>query len=365
MLALVYHGPGDERLVMEEVSAPTLLFPTDAIVRTTMVAICSADLAAVRGDLSVVPGTVLGHEAVGIVEEVGPAVRRVQPGQRVVVSAVSACGQCEPCRREMYGQCRSGGGRLLGRVIHGVHAEFARVPFADMGLHPLPDHVDDVDAVFLSEVLPTAYECALARGRLQPGDDVLIVGAGPVGLATLLLARLQGAHRVIVVDVDDARLNLALHLGADHVLNPRRQDIGRAAAGVTGDGVDLAVEAVGSVEAFELCVGLVRPGGRVAAIGSYSRAVRLGLERLWRRDVTIVTHTMDGYSMPQLLRLIETRRLRPRPLASHIVDFPQLAEAYRLAADARSSGVCKALARSISCYCLGPDPWPPVPWWGG
>ncbi len=344
MKAIRYYGPGDRRL--EEVPDPRIQDATDVIVRVRTATICGTDLHILKGDVPEVrPGTVLGHEAVAVVEEVGTAVRRFRPGDRVIVPAITACGTCSYCRRQMYGQCESGGGWIFGHLIDGLQAERARVPFADTSLYAVPPELTDEDVIFLTDILPTGYECGIVRGQVRAGDAVAIVGSGPIGLSALLTSRLHGPRLVIVIDRDDSRLELARSLGADYTLNPLRQDVKREVMALTGAGVDVAIEAVGIPETFELCTDLVCPGGRVANIGVHGRPATLHLETLWIRDITITTQLVDGYSIPLLLRMIQARKLDPRPLASHTFAFDEALEAYDVFANAAESRACKVVLK--------------------
>jgi alcohol dehydrogenase len=344
MKAVRYYGPGDRRL--EEVPDPRIQDATDVIVRVRTTTICGTDLHILKGDVPEVrPGTVLGHEAVAVVEEVGAAVRHFRPGDRVIVPAITACGTCSYCRRQMYGQCESGGGWIFGHLIDGLQAERARVPFADTSLYPVPPELADEDVIFLTDILPTGYECGIVRGQVKAGDAVAIVGSGPIGLSALLTSRLHGPRLVIVIDRDDSRLELARSLGADHTLNPLRQDVKREVMALTGAGVDVAIEAVGIPETFELCTELVCPGGRVANIGVHGRPATLHLETLWIRDITITTQLVDGYSIPLLLRMVQARKLDPRPLASHTFAFDEALEAYDVFANAAENRACKVVLK--------------------
>jgi len=344
MKAVRYYGPGDKRV--EDVPEPAIQEPTDAIVRVRTATICGTDLHILKGHVpEVKPGTVLGHEAVAVVEEVGAGVRRFRPGDRVIVPAISACGICSYCRRQMYGQCENGGGWIFGHLIDGLHAERARVPFADTSLYPVPPELEDEDVLFLTDILPTGYECGIVRGRVKAGDAVAIVGSGPIGLSALVTSRLHGPRMVIVIDLDDNRLELARRLGADHVLNPSREDVRREVMSLTGGGVDVAIEAVGVPDTFELCTELVRPGGNIANIGVHGSPATLHLERLWIRDITITTQLVDGYTIPLLLDLIRARRLDPRPLATHTFGFDRVMEAYDVFANAAETRACKVVLK--------------------
>src|SRR3954451_21400539 len=267
MNALVYHGPGLRS--WEEVPDPVIVEPTDAIVRIDVATICGTDLHILKGDVpEVKPGTILGHEAVGTIVEVGSAVTTVEPGDRVLVSCISSCGRCRFCKEGHPGQCTGGGGWILGHLIDGLQAEYARVPFADTSVYKVPAGLSDEQVLFLADILPTAYEVGVLNGGVGPGDTVAIVGAGPIGLATVLTAKLYTPGRIIAIDIADSRLEKARELGADVTINSGDEDAFERVMELTGGlGADVAIEAVGVPETFELCTDLIRPGGRVANVG--------------------------------------------------------------------------------------------------
>jgi alcohol dehydrogenase len=328
MRALVYHGPGQR--AWETVPDPTIQVPTDAIVRVDTSTICGTDLHILKGDVpETTPGTVLGHEAVGTVVEVGSAVSTLRPGDRVLVSCITSCGRCRFCREGHYGLCTGGGGWIFGHLIDGLQAEYARVPFADTSVHRVPDGLSDRQLVFLSDILPTAFEVGVRNGGVAPGDTVAIVGAGPIGLAAIMTARLLTPGRIVAIDLADARLAKAREFGADHVVNNGSADAVQAVMELTGGtGADVAIEAVGVPATFELAADLVRPGGRVANIGVHGRPATLHLEKLWIRDVTITTGLVDTNTIPQLLELIANGRLDPMPFGTHTYPLAETMAAY-------------------------------------
>ncbi|WP_399029611.1 alcohol dehydrogenase catalytic domain-containing protein [Streptomyces sp. 15-116A] len=246
-----------------------------SIVRVDATTVCGSDLHIMRGDLpEVKPGTILGHEAVGEVVEAGSGVHSLRPGDQVIVSSVSACGHCRACRDSLYGQCRAGGGWILGSQINGTQAESVRVPFADYSTNRRPSDLPLDDAVLLAEVLPTAYEVGVRNGHVSPGDTVVVVGAGPVGLAAAVVARLHSPRRVIVTDLSAARLEAALRVGADAAELP-----GKMIADLSdGPGADVVIEASGEPEGFVLCTRAVRTGGHIANIGTHGKPATLHLD---------------------------------------------------------------------------------------
>jgi alcohol dehydrogenase len=352
MKALVYHGPGQRG--WDTVPDPTILDPTDAIVRIDTSTICGTDLHILKGDVpETTPGTVLGHEAVGTVQEVGSSVSTVAPGDRVLMSCVSSCGRCRFCKEGRYGQCLGGGGWIFGHLIDGLQAEYARVPFADNSVYKVPERLSDEQVLFLADILPTSYEVGVLNGMVGPGDVVAIVGAGPIGLAAILTARLYTPGRIIAIDLADSRLESARRFGADTTINNGSQDAVATVMELTdGLGADVAFEAVGVPQTFELATELIRPGGHVANIGVHGQAATLHLEKLWTRDVTITTGLVDTYSIPQLMRLIASDRLDPSLFATHRFALEDTMAAYDTFADAANSGALKVVLQGAGASHL-------------
>ncbi|MFF8941536.1 zinc-dependent alcohol dehydrogenase family protein [Streptomyces sp. NPDC014864] len=342
MKGYVFHGPGQS--AWEEVPDPDLKEPTDAIVRVEAVTICGTDLHILKGDVPEVrPGTVLGHEAVGEIVEIGGDVRSVRPGDRVLVSCISACGRCRYCREAMYGQCLGGGGWILGHRIDGTQAEYVRVPYADLSVHPLPATVTNEDGVLLADIFPTAYEVGVLNGRVRPGDTVAVVGAGPIGLAAIATARLFAPERVVAVDVAATRLEAARKLGAEAVADAREAPEQLIADLTAGLGADVVIEAVGVPETFELCTRMVRPGGHVANVGVHGAPATLHLEELWIKNVTITTGLVDTRSTPTLLRMAAAGRLPTSQLVTHTFPLDRMEEAYEVFGSASDTGALKVV----------------------
>ncbi len=349
MHALVYHGPGQK--TWEEIPDPELRDDTDVVVGVDAVTICGTDLHILKGDVpEVKPGTVLGHEAVGTVEAVGSAVRSVSAGDRVLVSCIAGCGTCRFCREARYGQCQRGGGWALGHTIDGVQAEYVRVPFADLSTHLLPADVSNEAAVLLADILPTSYEVGVLNGRVRPGDTVVIVGAGPIGLAAVQTAALYSPARIVVVDPAAPRRDAAKRMGAHVVLDSVPDEVAEVVSSMTdGLGADVVMEAVGVPETFELCTRLVRPGGHVANIGVHGASATLHLESLWIKDVTITTGLVDTSTTPTLLRLLADGQIDPTPMITHRYGLDDMLEAYDVFARAGDTGALKVvLERSPS-----------------
>ncbi|MFI1566486.1 zinc-dependent alcohol dehydrogenase family protein [Streptomyces sp. NPDC020490] len=342
MKGYVFHGPGQSS--WEDVPDPGIQEATDAIVRVDAVTICGTDLHILKGDVPEVrPGTVLGHEAVGEVVETGSDVRTVRPGDRVLVSCISACGRCAYCRTGMYGQCRGGGGWILGHLIDGTQAEYVRVPYADLSVHALPSTLDATQAVLLADIFPTAYEVGVLNGKVRPGDTVAVVGAGPVGLAAIATARLFSPERIVAVDLAPARLDAAKQLGADAVADAREAPEQLIADLTDGLGADVVIEAVGTPATFEMSTRMVRPGGHVANVGVHGSPATLHLEDLWIKNVTITTGLVDTNTTPTLLRMAAAGRLPVQALVTHTFPMHEMQEAYDVFARAADTGALKVV----------------------
>jgi alcohol dehydrogenase len=343
MKALVYHGPG--RMAWEDTPKPGISAPTDAIVRVDATTICGTDLHIMKGDLPATKdGRILGHEAVGTVESVGSAVKNVKPGDRVLVSCVSACGACRFCREGRFGQCLGGGGWILGYMIDGTQAEYVRVPFADTSTYPVPDGVADEDLLMLADILPTSYEVGVLNGHISPGDVVAIVGAGPIGLSAMMTARLFSPSHIVAIDLADTRLDAAKRFGADVVVNSGRDDPLKVVQELTaGLGADVAIEAVGLPVTFELATALIRPGGCVANIGVHGKPATLHLETLWTRDVTITTGLVDTFSTPTLIRLLAGGQLNTSVFVTQRFALDDMMAAYDTFGRAAETGALKVV----------------------
>jgi alcohol dehydrogenase len=343
MKALVYHGPGMRS--WDSVDDPKIIDQSDIVVRIDSSTICGTDLHILKGDVpDCKPGTVLGHEAVGTVQEIGANVSTVAVGDRVLLSCVSSCGRCRFCVEGRYGQCLGGGGWIFGNLIDGLQAEYARVPFADNSVYKVPDELSNEQVLFLADILPTSYEVGVLNGMVSPGDVVAIVGAGPIGLAAILTATLYTPGRIVAIDLDDGRLESALRFGADTTINNGREDARAQVMELTdGLGADVAFEAVGVQQTFELATELIRPCGRVANIGVHGKPVTLHLEDLWARDITVTTGLVDTYTIPRLMNLVASGRLDPTIFATHRFPLSDTMSAYDAFADAASTNALKVV----------------------
>lgn len=342
MRALVYVGPGKKAL--EDRPKPEIAAPTDAIVKITKTTICGTDLHILKGDVpSCQPGRILGHEGVGVIDQIGPAVTTFKPGDRVLVSCISACGKCTYCRKLMYSHCTTGGW-VLGNRIDGTQAEWVRVPYADSSLYSIADGADEEAMVMLSDILPTGFECGVLNGKVQPGNTVAIVGAGPIGLAALLTAQFYSPAELIMIDLDDNRLQVAKRFGATATVNSADGEAKEAVMKLTGErGVDTAIEAVGIPTTFELCAQIVAPGGTIANIGVHGTPVALHLEQLWDRNITITTRLVDTVSTPMLLSVLRAHKLDPKLLITHRFKLDQIPDAYETFAHAAKTRALKVL----------------------
>jgi len=342
MKAVVYGGPGQRSWT--DVSEPKIVDPRDAVIQVDAVTICGTDLHILKGDVPAVqPGRILGHEAVGTVVDIGGGVTGLVEGDRVVASCISACGICAYCRQGHYGQCRNGGGWILGHLIDGVQAECARIPFADLSTYRLPQSISNEAAAMIADILPTSYEVVVLNGQIRPGDTVAIVGAGPIGLAAILTAKLFSPSHIIAIDKADARLAAARQFGADITVAPDDDPLEMVRAVTDGLGADVVIEAVGVPATFELCTTLVRPGGRVANIGVHGEPAVLHLEDLWIRNVTITTGLVDTFTTPTLLRMLAAGQLDVSAMITHRFGFDDFMAAYDTFGDAAATGALKVL----------------------
>jgi alcohol dehydrogenase len=342
MKALVYKGP--EKKALEDRPTPVIRAPTDAVVRITKTTICGTDLHILKGDVPrCEPGLILGHEGVGVIDQVGPAVTGFEPGDPVLISCISACGKCDYCRKLMYSHCTTGGW-ILGHTTDGTQAEFVRIPHADTSLYRIPEGADEEALVMLSDILPTGFECGVLNGRVQPGCTVAIVGAGPVGLAALLTAQFYSPAEIIMIDLDDNRLAVATRFGATSVINSANRNAWEAVMKQTGNrGVDTAIEAVGIPATFELCEKIIAPGGTIANIGVHGAPVDLHLENLWNRNIAITTRLVDTSSTPMLLSMVKAHKIDPKQLITHRFKLDNILEAYETFAHASNTHALKVI----------------------
>ncbi|MHB8120756.1 MAG: zinc-dependent alcohol dehydrogenase family protein [Desulfuromonadaceae bacterium] len=347
MKALVFHGPNN--LALEEVPKPTIIKPTDAVVRITTTSICGTDLHILKGDVPTIsPGRILGHEGVGIIEEVGTNVLDFHVGDKVLISLITSCGRCSFCKKGMYSHCRTGGW-LLGNSIDGTQAEYVRIPYADTSLYLLPAEVDEDAVVMLSCNLPTGLECGALSGQVKPGDVVAIIGAGPVGLAALLTAQLYSPAEIVMVDLDDNRLETARLLGATKIVNSSDGTAAEQVMALTqGAGVDVAIEAVGLPATFDICQAIIAPGGRIAIVGVHGTSVELHLEKLWSSNITLTTRLVDAGTTPMLLGMVQSGRIPAKKLVSHRFELAEILKAYDTFGNAAREHALKVVVKNRS-----------------
>ena len=343
MKALIYGGPGMR--AFEDKPKPTIQKTTDAVVKITKTTICGTDLHILKGDVpTVAKGRVLGHEGVGIVDQVGEGVSSFKAGDRVIISCISSCGKCANCKRAMYSHCENGGGWILGNEIDGTQAEYVRIPFADNSLYAVPEGADEEALVMLSDILPTGFECGVLNGCVKPGDTVAIIGSGPIGLAALLTARFYSPAEIIMVDTDDNRLEMAKGFGATTVINNANGEAAKKVMGVTKErGVDVAIEATGIPATFDICQSIVTAGGHIANIGVHGKPVTLNLDKLWSHNVTLTTRLVDSVTIPLLLKTVLSGKIEPKKLITHRFTLAETMKAYDTFGNAMKERALKVL----------------------
>lgn len=346
MKALVYHGAGKRS--WEEKPKPAIKDPTDAVVKIARTTICGTDLHIMKGDVpTVTDGRILGHEGVGVIDELGPGVSNFRKGDRVLLSCITSCGKCDACKKGMYSHCENGGGWILGNTIDGTQAEYVRIPFADTSMYHVPEGADEDSLVMLSDILPTGFECGVLNGQVKPGDAVAIVGAGPVGLAALLTAQFYSPSELIMIDMDDNRLDTAKKFGATKTVNSKDGKAKEKVMELTGNkGVDVAIEAVGIPATFELCEDIVAAGGHIANIGVHGKSVELHLERLWSHNITITTRLVDTVTTPMLLKNVTSGKLQPKKLITHTFKLEDVMKAYDTFGNAAKEKALKVLLKA-------------------
>lgn len=342
MKALVYQGPGKKDWIEKE--KPGIEKPTDVIVRITKTTICGTDLHILKGDVpAVTAGRTLGHEGVGIVEEVGGAVANFKPGDAVLISCVTSCGRCANCKRQLYAHCADGGW-ILGHKIDGTQAEYVRIPHGDNSLYPIPEGSDDEALVMLSDIMPTGMEIGVQAGGVKPGDTVAIVGAGPVGMSVLLTAQFYSPGRIIMIDMDPARLELAKQFGATDLVQVGTEDAVTRVLEITGGaGVDVAIEAVGIPATFDICQKIVSAGGNIANVGVHGKPVQLHIEELWIKNINISMGLVCTNTTPMLLKTLKSGKVDPGRLVTHRFKLDEIMQAYEVFGNAAREKAMKVI----------------------
>ncbi len=342
MNALVYLGPGKKEWI--DVPKPSVLKPTDAVIKVLKTTICGTDLHILKGDVPTVEeGRILGHEGVGVIEEIGTGVQNFKPGDKVLISCITSCGKCDNCKRGLYAHCEDGGW-ILGHTIDGTQAEYVRIPYADTSLHPIPKGMDEDAMVMLSDILPTGFEIGVLNGSVKPGDTIAIIGAGPVGLSALLTSQFYSPSEIIMVDLDDHRLEISQKFGATKLIN---SSDGRAVQKIMeltdGKGVDVVIEAVGIPATFDICQEVVKPGGNIANVGVHGKSVELHIEKLWIQNITLTTGLVSTNSTPMLLKSVVANKIEPLQLITHRFQMSDIMEAYSVFGNASKEQAIKVI----------------------
>ncbi len=341
MKALVYDGPG--KIQLKDVPLPKIEKPTDVLVKILKTTICGTDLGILHGKTpSVKPGTTLGHEGVGVVEEIGTSVRNFKKGDHVIISCITSDGSCEYCKKQMYAHCEDGGW-ILGHLINGTQAEYVRIPHADNSLYLIPDGADEEALVMLSDILPTGHEIGVINGGVKPGDTIAIVGAGPIGMSALLTAQFYSPSKIYMIDMDENRLKMAKKFGATDTINSAKEDVQKRILAETKDGVDVAIEAVGVPATFDICQKIVRPGGNIANIGVHGKPVELQIQDLWIQNITITLGLVNTNTTPMLLKTVSSGKLEPSKLITHHFKLSEILKAYEVFGNAAKEKAMKVI----------------------
>jgi alcohol dehydrogenase len=282
---------------------------------------------------------------VGIIEAVGTGVQNFKVGDKVLVSCVTSCGKCDYCKKGMYSHCRNGGW-ILGCTLDGTQAEFVRIPYADNSLYAAPPGIDEEALVMLSDIFPTGFEAGVLNGQIKPGDNVAIVGSGPIGLAALLTAQFYSPAKLILIDQDDNRLQIAKTFGATDTINFAKEKVEDRVRQLTGgEGVDVAIEAVGVPSSFETCQAIIAPGGRIANIGVHGKPATLHLEKLWDRNITITTRLVDTVTTPMLLKVLISGKLDAKKMVTHRFALSEVEKAYETFGNAAKENALKVILK--------------------
>ncbi|WP_223267188.1 zinc-dependent alcohol dehydrogenase family protein [Polaribacter sp. IC073] len=341
MKGLVYNGPG--KIEWKEVSKPVIEKPTDALVKIVKTTICGTDLGILHGKTpSCKPGTTLGHEGIGVIEEVGTSVNSFKKGDKVIISCITSDGSCEYCKKQLYSHCEDGGW-ILGHLINGTQAEYVRIPHADNSLYAVPEGVDEEALVMLSDILPTGHEIGVINGCVKPGDTIAIVGAGPIGMSALLTAQFYSPAKIYMIDLDENRLELAKKLGATHTINSGSEDAVKKIMLATKDGVDVAIEAVGAAATFGICQNIIRPGGHIANIGVFGHSVDLEIQKLWIKNITITMGLVNTNTTPMLLKTVASGKIQPEKLITHRFKLNEIIKAYEVFGNAAKEKALKII----------------------
>lgn len=347
MKALVYRG--DHKIGLEDKPKPSIEKSTDAIIRVTKTTICGTDLGIYKGkNLYMKEGTILGHEGVGIIEEIGDSVSQFKVGDKVIISCITSCGSCEYCKKQLYAHCKDGGW-ILGHMIDGVQAEYVRIPHADNSLYKIPNTIDDEIAVMISDILPTGHEIGVQYGNVKPGDAIAIVGAGPVGMSVLLTAQFYSPATIVMIDMDENRLEMAKQLGATHSIDPSKGDVKAELSKIVGEeGVDVAIEAVGIPQTWNVCQQIVKPGGHIANVGVHGQKVDFEIQDLWIKNLTITTGLVNTNTTPMLIKAAATNKLPLHQLITHHFNLSDIEKAYEVFLNAAQEKAMKLIINATA-----------------
>ena len=341
MKGLVYGGPG--KIELKEIPTPRIEKPTDAIVRILKTTICGTDLGILHGkNPECKPGTTLGHEGVGVIEEIGDGIRNFKIGDHVIISCITSDGTCEYCKKQMYSHCEDGGW-ILGHLINGTQCEFVRIPHADNSLHHIPESADEEALVMLSDILPTGHEIGVLNGQVRPGDTIAIVGAGPIGMSALLTSLFYSPAKIYMIDLDQNRLETAKNFGATDIINSGTEDAVKKIMAETKDGVDVAIEAVGIEATFDTCQRIIRPGGHIANVGVHGKSVELQIQDLWIRNITLTTGLVNTNTTPMLLKTVLSGKIEPKQLITHHFKLDEILHAYDVFGNAGKEKAMKVI----------------------
>jgi threonine dehydrogenase-like Zn-dependent dehydrogenase len=350
MRANVFHGPNNIRV--EEVPRPRAGVG-EAVIRITLTTICGTDLHILRGEYPVKPGLVIGHEPVGVIEELGEGVTGYEVGDRVLVGAITPCGQCRACLSAQWAQCGHGegveavGGWRFGNTINGAQAEYLLVPNAPANLAKIPDELSDEQVVLLADIASTGFSGA-ESANIRIGDTVVVFAQGPIGLCATAGAKLMGASFIIGVESDPVRMKMSKRMGADVVLDPHDVDLVAEVRKLTSGGADVGIEALGLQETFENCLRCLRPGGTLSSLGVYSGKLQVPYDAFAAGigDYKIVTTLCPGGKerMRRLMSMVQSKRFDPTPLITHSFKLDEIVEAYDLFGS-RRDGVLKVAVR--------------------
>ena len=341
MKGLVYGGSG--KIELKEIPKPGIEKPTDALIKILKTTICGTDLGIVHGKTPTCkPGTTLGHEGVGVIEEVGESVQSFKKGDHVIISCITSDGTCEYCKKQMYSHCKDGGW-ILGHLINGTQAEYVRIPHAENSLHHIPAGSDEEALVMLSDILPTGHEIGVLNGQVKPGDTIAIVGAGPIGMSVLLTSQFYSPAKIYMIDVDENRLLVAKKFGATETINSGKVDAVKKIMSETEDGVDVAIEAVGMPATFDICQQIIRPGGHIANVGVHGKSVDLQIQKLWIQNITLTTGLVNTNTTPMLLKIVTSGKIDPTKLITHRFKLSEILRAYEVFGNASKEKALKVI----------------------